>query len=140
MARNKLVAGAGVKCLLNGVAIGTITGIDWQFVTPKEEERGVDAMLPFEQAPMHAAVAGNVQLYRTRDDNGLEGLGIINPMGYIAEDQYFVLELKDIKTGNCYLKVTQAVVNNQNWSVRAKGVLTGQFSFAGNMAKSGPRG
>lgn len=138
--RNKVLTGAGVKCLINSVDIGIVTAVNWSFQTSREEDRGIDSLAPFELSPTATSVAGTVSVYRIRDSGGLEGLNIVKPLPEISSDEYFTLELKDRLTGSTYLKVEHAAVDGQGWSVSAKGIMTGQFSFHGLTAKSNYNG
>ncbi len=138
--RNKLVVGAGVKCYLNGVDLGIVIGINWSVTTQREEEHGLDTLHPFEASPMATSTNGTIQVYRVRDDDGLEGYHLVRAMENIELDQYFTIELKDRVSGVTYLKVNHASITAQSWSVGAKGVLTGQFSFVGLSSKHGNQG
>lgn len=134
--RNKLAVGAGIRCLINNVDIGIVNGIQWQFMTAREEDRGLDALEPFELSPTHTSVQATVSVYRMRDSGSLEVFNIVKPLSRIPEDEYFTLELKDRLTGSTYLKVEHAAVDSQSWSASAKGLVSGQFSFHGLTAKS----
>jgi hypothetical protein len=133
--RNRILVGAGVRCLINSVDIGIVTAIQWGTQTAKEEERGIDSMAPFELSGTSSSVSGSVSVYRMRDSGGLEGLNIVKPIPEISEDEYFTLELKDRLTGSTYFKVDHAACDGQSWSASAKGIVTGQFSFHGLSAK-----
>jgi hypothetical protein len=134
--RNKVLVGAGVKCLINGVNIGVVTGIQYSIQTPREEDRGIDSLAPYELSPTSVSVTGALSIIKVRDDGGLEGWNIVKPLPNISEDEYFTLELKDRMSGSTYIKVDHAAVDSQGWSVSARGVVTGQFSFHGLTAKS----
>lgn len=137
--RNKLIVGAGVHCLINGVNVGIVSGINWTFNTARDEERGIDALTPFELSPNMVSISVQVQVYRVRDDAGLKGYGIVEEPMHIDEDFYFTLELKDRVSGATYLKVTQAAVDSQTWGVNAKGVMQGSFACHGLTGRSSYR-
>ena len=138
--RNKILTGAGIRCLVNSVDLGVVTGIQYNIATAREEDRGIDSLAPFELSPTSTSVSGSISLVKIRDDGGLEGHNIVKPLPYISEDEYFTLELKDRLTGSTYLKVTHAAVDGQSWSAQARGIVTGQFSFHGLTAKTSYQG
>lgn len=134
--RNKIAVGAGIRCLINNVDIGIVNGIQWSFMTTREEDRGLDSLEPFELSQTHTSIQATVSVYRMRDSGSLEAFNIVKPLARIPEDEYFTLELKDRLTGSTYLKVDHAAVDGQSWSASAKGLVTGQFTFHGLTAKS----
>jgi hypothetical protein len=138
--RNKVLVGAGIRCLLNGVDIGIVTGIQWNIQTAREEEKGIDVLGAYELSPTSTSVSGSLSILKIRDDGGLEGWSIVKPLPQISEDEYFTLELKDRLSASTYLKVEHAAIDGQSWSVSARGIASGQFSFHGLTAKSNYNG
>jgi hypothetical protein len=134
--RNKILAGAGVKCMVNGVDWGTVVAVQYTIATPREEDRGVDSLLPFELSPTTAQVTGTIQLLKLRGDGGLEAKDIANPLPYLDTEQYFSIQLHDRQTGAIYLSVANASVESQSWNFAAKATVTGQFAFRGLMARA----
>lgn len=123
-----LVAGAHLKCYINGRLFGTVTAMGFNVITAHEKRREIDNPETVEHVPTIFDLQGTFGLLRARD-GGLEGQGIV-PFGReIPRAKYLTIELLDRITGQIIFRATEAVVTAQQWQVQAKGLMTGSFTF-----------
>ena len=125
------ISGAGLKLYINGIPFGICTSINWASNAGRKPLYGIDSVLPHELAPGAQAVTGSIACMRLHNDGGLEGRGIAVPDSKIMLEKYIDIMLVDRVTGKPVLKVDRAAVNNQSWSVSARGLLEGTFQWEG---------
>jgi hypothetical protein len=100
------------------------------------EEQGLDSMEMTELAPTTVRVQGTIQLLMQRNDEGLEGRQVTAGLPYISAEHYFSLMLQDRQSAFIIMRIDHASVEQQTWNPVAKGMVQGQFSFKGLMAKN----
>jgi hypothetical protein len=128
---NKIQVGANIVCRINGKIWGAVTGLQYRLLSPHIEDRGVDSMVAAELSPTITSVMGTVQVMMIRDNEMLEGIGATQGLPYIATEQYFSLSIEDRSDGFSTLRVDRALVEEQQWNMATKTVVTGQFTFKG---------
>jgi hypothetical protein len=133
---NKLQVGANLVCIINGQKWGAITGLQYTLSSPRMEERGLDSMEMTELAPTVVSVQGTIQLLMQRNNEGLEGRQVTAGLPYISAEHYFSIMLQDRQSAFIVMRIDHASVDNQTWYPVAKGMVQGQFSFKGLMAKN----
>jgi hypothetical protein len=133
---NKVQVGAGLNLLLNGANYGIITDFQYQMLSPRVANRGIDTMEMSELAPTTVEVQGTVQVLMLRDDEGLEGRQLTAGLPYISTERYFSLMLQDRSTGFIVMTISYASIEGQSWAVRPRNLVQGQFTFKGLMART----
>jgi hypothetical protein len=133
---NRIQVGANLLCIINGQRWGAVTGMTYRLLSPRTEERGLDSMEMTELTPTTVSVQGTVQILMQRDDEGLEGRQLTAGLPYISSEHYFTLMLQDRASAYIAMKIDHASVDEQTWNPMAKGMVQGQFSFKGLMAKN----
>ncbi len=133
---NKLQVGANIICRINGQDYGIVSGIQYTLTSPSDEERGIDAIEPFELSATITQVQGVIQVFMLRNDEGLEGRNITAGMPYIPEERYFSLMLQDRYSGFMIFKADYCRVESQSWNMQTKSIVTGQFAFRGLTARN----
>lgn len=127
----RLLTAARLIVSINGVMYGRCGGISWAPVAPKKAARGVDSPLVQEYMPTTIEITGQMTVYRMIGDGGLEGAGIQASQIDISREKYITIQLVERQTDTTVLQINQATVQSQSWNAIAKGVVMGQFSFAG---------
>lgn len=127
----KTITGPGLKVYINGIPFGIAKSISWATNAGRKPIYGIDSVQPIELIPGQQLVSGSISLLRLHNDGGLEGRNIAAPDRYIALEKYIDILVIDRLTGQPVLKVDQAAVNAQNWSVNEKGLLEGNFDWEG---------
>lgn len=135
MARNVVQVGANVVCRINGQVFGSVTGLMYRLLSPRMEERGIDSIQGFELAPVASSVVGSVQMIMVRDSENLEATGATAGLPDVLGEKYFELHIEDASDGFSILKAEQVSVEEQMWTMTAKNVVSGQFTFKGLVAK-----
>jgi hypothetical protein len=135
MAR-RVQIGANVVCIINGQKWGAVTGLNYRMLSPRLEERGLDSMEAVELSPTVVSVQGSIQLLMQQNDEGLEGRQVTAGLPYIPSEHYFSLMLQDRLSAYIIMRVDHASVEEQAWTMSAKGLVQGQFTFKGLMAKN----
>lgn len=128
---SKIQVGANVVCRINGKIWGAVTGIQYRMISPRFENRGIDSIVAAELEPTITTVMGTVQLVMIRDNEMLEGIGATQGLPYISTEQYFSFSIEDRTDGFSILKVERALVEEQQWMMATKQLVTGQFTFKG---------
>lgn len=123
----------GLDCILyiNGRIFGVATGINWEASTGAQKRHGIDRHTPFEVLPTQASIRGTVQCLRQHNTAGIEGAGVVPVEDELSGSRYFSLQLVDRQTDTVVLQVLEAACVSQQWSVQARGVMTGSFAFEG---------
>lgn len=133
---NRIQVGANLVCIINGQKWGAVTGMQYTLSSPRMEERGLDSMEATELSPTTVGVQGTIQLLMIRNDEGLEGRQVTAGLPYISSEHYFSIMLQDRQSAFIEMRIDHASVENQTWNPIAKGMVQGQFSFKGLMAKN----
>jgi hypothetical protein len=133
---NRVQVGANLICIINGQKWGAVTGIQYSLASPRMQERGLDSMEATELAPTVVSVTGTIQILMQRNDEGLEGRQVTAGLPYISTEHYFSIMLQDRQSAFIVMRIDFASVENQTWNPIAKGMVQGQFSFTGLMAKN----
>ena len=133
---NRVQVGANLVCIINGQKWGAVTGIQYALASPRMQERGLDSMEAAELAPTIVSVSGTIQILMQRNDEGLEGRQVTAGLPYISAEHYFSIMLQDRQSAFIVMRIDYASVENQTWNPIAKGMVQGQFSFTGLMAKN----
>ena len=131
MAIAKTLTGASLKLYINGRPFGIATSIEFSVDSGRRQIFGLDQVTPFELAPGASRITGRIECNRLRQDGGLEGRGLATPDKWIMFEKYISIMLVDRLTDSIVLKVDQAAVSDQSWSIVSKDVMKGTFSFMG---------
>lgn len=132
----KLQVGANVACWINGQQYGLVTDIEYNELSQREPEYGLDAMEPAELSPTTTLVVGTIRLLMARESEMLEGMQITAGLPFISSERYFSIMLQDIATGFIIMTIDYASVDGQSWSMVNKNLVRGQFNFKGLMARN----
>jgi hypothetical protein len=128
--------GANLICIINGQRWGAVTGIQYTLASPRMEEQGLDSMEATELSPTVVRVQGTIQILMLRNDEGLEGRQVTAGLPHISAEHYFSIMLQDRQSAFIEMRIDHASVESQTWNPVAKGLVQGQFSFKGLMAKN----
>jgi hypothetical protein len=115
---NRIQVGANLVCIINGQKWGAVTGLQYTL------------------SPTVVGVQGTIQLLMQRNDEGLEGRQVTAGLPYISAEHYFSIMLQDRQSAFIEMRIDNASVEQQTWNPVAKGMVQGQFSFKGLMAKN----
>lgn len=129
MSRPILVSAATLIVYINGERFGRITSFQHSAVTPHKELRGIDEVEAVELVPTTHAVRGTMGILRTKADGGLEGIGVTARPPQLARERYFSVSIIERSTDTVVFSADRCKVEDQNWSVSAKGLMMGQVSF-----------
>jgi hypothetical protein len=124
-----LVTGARLKLYINSRMIGEVTGFSFVSSAQKRAIYGIDATEPFEFVPGVTSVRGRVSILRPSGLGSLEGYGITNRFEDSAKEKYVSIMLFDRKNQFPVFQTERAVITNQSWDVRSRGVMSGTFEF-----------
>jgi hypothetical protein len=125
----KIVHGAAVVVLVNGVPFAEVSGFQFSSGTPGREIRGIDTIETLELAPISAGCTGQLSLYRQLGDGGIEGKGLSTNYGDLPALKYITIQLIDRRADLILFSADRCRVESQTWSVQTKGLMTGQMSF-----------
>lgn len=132
MAFPSVIAGHHVKCFVNGVLLGYISGMpQWTIDTEFAEAREIDSNVPVELMPGQFRVSGAFTVLRGRDTGGLEGAGMAASGEKMLLQKYLAMELVDRLTDQTIFRATRCQVTRQSWTVNPKQLLTGTFTWQG---------
>lgn len=129
MAWSNVLAGAHLKCMVNGKLLGWTTGFQPRISTPVRRAQGIDTNLSFELMSTTYSVSGSMQVFRGRAQGGAEGLGMTAFARDMLMQKYCTIEILDRVSDQVVMKLSGCVVTEQVWNVSPKGLVTGQFSF-----------
>lgn len=116
---------------LNGTRFAECTRFTWRSMTPNNEKRGIDSMVPFELAPGTAMVQGSAGGLRIRGTGGLQGKGVTSPFPQLQKQRYFSILVLHRLDGSRVFAADQCLVDEEEWNAVAKGRLEGSFTFRG---------
>ena len=131
MAQTSIIAGAHLKCYVNGRILGWASGVKINTRTPVKAIFGIDDSLAVELAPTTYAVQGTLQIWRGRNQGGAEGLGLVSFAEKLLLQKYFTLELVDRVTDGVVFKAIGCLTTSQDWTISPKGLISGSISFEG---------
>jgi hypothetical protein len=126
-----LVSGARVKLYINNRFIGEVVDFSYSAVAQKRPIYGIDATEPFEFAPGITTVKGRITVLRPAGLGSLEGYGVVSDFEHAPLEKYVSIMLLDRQNQMPVFQSDRAVITGQNWSVRAKGLMTGSYEFEG---------
>jgi hypothetical protein len=126
---SKIVVGAAVVLLVNGVPYGVVSDFQWASSTPSKELRGLDTIETLELIPTSAGCSGTIGLYRQVGSGGLEGIGVTAPFGSLAALKYCSIILLDRRADMLLFSADRVRFEGETWQVATKGVMRGQASF-----------
>jgi hypothetical protein len=126
------IAGAHLKCYINGKLLGYVMAVPaWNISTDWAELREIDNPVANQLAPRTYSVSGTIQILRGRSTGGLEGAGLVPSADAMLRQKYLTVELQDRITQDIVYHAAFCQVIQQQWSVNAKGLTTGTFNFKG---------
>jgi hypothetical protein len=111
--------------------IGAGFVLDYNIETQETTIHGIDGVLPSELAPSKIEVTMNIQVYRTPDNDPVDGR--IAPLGDRGNDSsqkdfqvtpYISIEIRDRTSDKTVLFLPRAWVLSRSGSAQAEGILT----------------
>lgn len=127
-----IVAGHHVKCFINGILLGYVTGMpQWVIDTEYRETREIDSNTSVELIPGPFRVSGAFTVLRGRSTGGLEGAGIAATAEKMLLQKYLTIELIDRLTDQTIFRATRCQVTKQSWTTAPKQLVTGTFTWVG---------
>lgn len=126
-----VISGAHVECYVNGRLVGRVTSFQMNSSTPYKSARGIDVMHTLEKIVTTTDISFSLGLVRTMGDGGAQGAGITSAPEDISLMKYFTVLLKERRTDLPVFKADLCVCTAENWSVDAKGRMTGSVSCEG---------
>lgn len=129
--RAQTLTGASLKLYINEKLFGLASSFTFQTTGNRRPIHGIDQPNAFELAPAANDVNGSITCMRIRLDGGLEGRGIAANDINIAAEKYISIMLVDRISDTVIFRVNQAAIDNQSWSIDARGIMKGSFSFQG---------
>lgn len=131
MGQFSLVTGAGTKCYINGLLVGEVFSINYRSATNRRPIMGLDSGEPYELASTTTKVSGTIGLYRKTGLGGLEGYGIVSDFENAPRELYVSIRVVSRQTGEAIFECNNAAITDQSWSVAAREIMKGSFSFEG---------
>lgn len=131
MPRPKLITAPRILVYINSKLYGVVTSFTWTSSTPRKKIRSIDIMHPVELAATITEVTWNMGILRVMGDGGLQGAGVVAKSEYLSREKYFTILLVDRLSDLPLFNSEMNQVDSENWSVTAKGLLSGQVSGAG---------
>lgn len=131
MAGSKLITGPHLLVYLNGRPFSMAYEVDWRSLTPRVVRAGLDSLEGYEISPIACRVQGTIACYRLHGDGGLEARGVVAPFRHIPREQYFSILIIDRFTGKRVYQADHCMVEEQQWSNKARNKVEGRFSFTG---------
>lgn len=111
---------SGARCVLrvNGKIIGFAFGISWKITTSATEIRTIDDYLPYELAPKHIAVEGNITGFRVPGFGPSAELIQTDMLSFLHQ-RYIEIEVRDSQTDNLIFLTRRALVTSRTENVRS---------------------
>lgn len=131
MAKQKTLAGASLKMLINNTVFGICTNFEFTSAASQRVIAELDSPVGAEIASGLQSVEGRIECLRLRLDGGLEGRGIAPPDEDIMLAKYITITLIDRLSDAIVFQTNKASVDGQTWKTDARGVMRGSFSFKG---------
>lgn len=131
MSSSITLRGPDVKIYINGQLFSAVTALRFAAATGRHAIIGIDQSTPFELAPGSQKISGSIEVLRIHNSGGLEGAGITAPSSQLLLEKYFSLTVVDRFSNSILLQVDEAAVIDQNWSMVARGLVSGSFTFEG---------
>jgi hypothetical protein len=132
MGRSFSIAGAHLKCYVNGKLLGYVMGVpSWQVRTDWGELREIDSVIARQLAPRMYAVMGTLQILRGRETGGPEGAGMVPQAEAMLRQKYLTIEIQDRVTQDIVYRAILCQVLQQDWQIQPKSLVVGSVNFRG---------
>lgn len=132
MAQPFSIAGAHLKCYINGKLLGYVVAVPaWNIQTNWGELNEIDNAQARALAPRRFAVNGTIQILRGRYTGGLEGAGLVPTAETMLGQKYLTIELQDRISQDIVFRALLCQVDQQQWQINPKGLVIGTFNFKG---------
>jgi hypothetical protein len=132
MAQPFSVAGAHLKCFVNGKLLGYVMAVPaWVVQSDWGELREIDSVLARQLSPRMYAVSGTIQILRGRSTGGAEGAGLVPSAEAMLRQKYLTIEIQDRISQDIVYRALRCQVINQQWQITVKGLVTGTLNFRG---------
>jgi hypothetical protein len=132
MAETFSIAGAHLKCFINGKLLGYVIAVpSWNIRSEWAELRGIDNVMAKQLVPRIYSCSGTVQILRGRHTGGLEGAGLVPSGEAMLRQKYLTVEIQDRITQDIIYRALLCQIDQQQWQMDTKGLVTGSFSFKG---------
>lgn len=125
----KTIVGSDVKLYVNNRLLGIVPSFSYSISTGVEPIRGIDDPMPQELAETIVTISGTMQVYRLRNDGGVEGRGLMALPAKVELEKYITMALVDIFTDKVIFQTNRARISSQQWQVASKQVISGTLSF-----------
>lgn len=126
------LAGAHLKVFINGKLLGYVMGAPaWNVRHEWGRLRELDNLLTRELAPRLFEVSGTMQVLRGRSTGGLEGAGLVPTAEAMLRQKLLTIEIQDRITQDIVYRAIRCTIQQQQWKMDAKGLVTGTFNFDG---------
>jgi hypothetical protein len=129
MARAKTVTTAGVLVFINGTLYGRVASARFSSSTPRNVIYGLDSTEPFEIASSTTKVNGQLEIYRTIGDGGIEGAGMVASFKDLPREKYFSIQIIERGSETVIFEAPYCSIINQSWSMASKGMVVGTIEF-----------
>ena len=123
------IKGASVILHVNGKPYAEVSSFDFSSATPAREIRGIDNIEVLELAVTTGSCSGAIGVYRLIGSGGAEGIGISTAYDELPALKYVMFQLIERLSDTVIFQATQARLENQGWSVAARGLMTGHLTF-----------
>lgn len=131
MATSKVLTGARLILLVNGLPFAKISEFGFSSDAPVRAIHGIDQIEAFELASTTAGVSGSMQIYRLAGDGGAEGAGITTPFPDLSRARYFSIAVLDRLRDQVIFEARRCSLTSQAWSMAARGIVTGHLNWVG---------
>lgn len=126
------IAGAHLKVYVNSQLLGYVIGTPtWNVRSEWGRLRELDSVLTRQLAPRFYEVSATIQVLRGRSTGGLEGAGLVPTAEAMLRQKYLTIEIQDRITQDIVYRAVQCAVQQQQWQMNARGIVTGTFNFDG---------
>lgn len=131
MSNPMVVRGGELKVYVNNNLLGIVTEMSFRSTNNAKPIYGLDSSEPFEIAETVNHVSGQLTVVRLRGDGGMEGRGLMASPAKVHLEKYSTIYVIHRFTDTVIFACDRARLTDQQWSVSAKGIMTGRVSFEG---------
>lgn len=126
---SRLVTAAHLLVYINGRPYGRCAGLVYDITSPASEIRGIDSIDPYELGPSRVDVVGNMTIFKTIGDGGVEGAGMNASHHHLPKGKYFSIQLIERLSRTTMFKAEKCKVVSQRWNIEPKLLVRGNVTF-----------
>mgnify|MGYP000934397012 FL=1 len=131
MPRPKRITAPRLLIYINSRLWGVVTSFTMRSATPRRKVKTIDVMHAQELMPTTYDVSFTMGIIRVGGDGGIQGAGLIARQQHLAREKYFSILVRDRLLDLPFFASEMNSVEDESWSVNAKGLLEGTVMCTG---------